>query len=132
VENSQRKKTPEKKKKKKKSLLLRMSRWLVLIPLIILAVIITSFSVTFVIFAECSKDLPNVEKLKFYAPSETTSIYSSDGQLLTTLYKENREWVPYEKMPNDMINAIVSIEDSRFYEHRGISFKDIIRAAYVS
>ena len=99
---------------------LRIMRWLVLIPLFIIAAIICGASVVFVVFAECSKDLPNVDKLKYYSPSETTSIYSSDGVLLYTLFKENREWASYQDISHNMINAIVSIEDSRFYEHRGI------------
>ena len=106
-------------------------RWLVLLPLFFIAALICGASVVFVVFAECSKDLPNVEKLKFYSPSETTRIYSSDGVLLYALFKENREWAPYKDISNNMVNAIVSIEDSRFYEHRGISFRDIARAVYV-
>lgn len=121
----------KKKDKKKKKPRFRIIRWLVLVPLILIALLICGVSVAFVIFAECSKDLPNVEKLKFYSPSETTKIYSSDGKLLATLYKENREWVPYEKIPKHMIDAIVAIEDSRFYEHRGVSVRDIARALYV-
>ncbi len=120
-----------KKRKKDKPLLVRFLRWFVLIPLFILVLALGGLSAAFVIFAECSKDLPNVEKLKFYSPSETTKIYSSDGHLLATLYKENREWVSYDKIPENMIKAIVAIEDSRFYQHRGISFRDIIRAAYI-
>jgi len=119
------------KKKKKKKKRLRIIRWFILIPLFLIAAILCSASVVFVIFAECSKDLPNVEKLKFYSPSETTKIYSSDGTLLATLYKENREWVKYDQIPKSLINAILAIEDSRFYEHRGISFKDIARALYI-
>ena len=122
---------PAKEKPKKKKFRFRIIRWLVLIPLFIIAIIIAGSSVAFVIFAECSKDLPNVEKLKFYSPSETTRIYSSDGKLLATLFRENREWVPYDKIPKNMIHAILAIEDSRFYEHRGISYKDIARAIYI-
>jgi len=121
----------EKGKKKKKRPRFRILRWFVLIPLFILAAIICSASIVFVIFAECSRDLPNVEKLKTFSPSETTRIYSSDGKLLATLYEENREWVPYDKIPKNMIYAILAIEDARFYEHRGISFKDIARAVYI-
>ncbi len=123
--------SPQVEKPKKKKPRFRIFRWLVLIPLFFLAAGIAGASVAFVIFAECSKDLPNVEKLKFYSPSETTRIYSADGKLLATLFKENREWVPYDKIPKDMINAILAIEDSRFYEHRGISYKDIARAIYI-
>ncbi|MFP4497713.1 MAG: transglycosylase domain-containing protein, partial [Vulcanimicrobiota bacterium] len=120
-----------KEKPRKKGLFGRIIRWFVLIPLILIAIGVCGASVAFVIFAEASKDLPNVEKLKFYAPSETTKIYASDGELLATLYKENREWVSYDKIPKHMIDAILAIEDSRFYEHRGVSVRDIARAAYV-
>ncbi|MCE1245276.1 MAG: penicillin-binding protein 1A [Firmicutes bacterium] len=118
-------------KAKKKKPRFRILRWLVLIPIFLIAAAICGASVIFVIFAECSKDLPNVEKLKFYSPSETTTIYSSEGEVLATLYKENREWVPYDKIPKHMIDAIIAIEDSRFYEHKGISYKDIIRAIWI-
>lgn len=118
-------------KKPRKKPRFQIFRWLVLVPLVILAGLICAASVVFVVFADCSKDLPNVEKLKYYSPSETTKIFSSDGVLLCTLFKENREWVSYSKIPKNMVEAMVAIEDSRFYEHRGISIKDIIRALYV-
>src|SRR6056297_2286925 len=60
--------------------------------------------------------------------TEATQIYSADGKLLTRLYKENRVYVPIEKIPNDLKNAIVAIEDSRFYQHHGIDFWGIPRA----
>jgi penicillin-binding protein 1A len=124
-------KDKNRKSPKKKGLIARMMRWFVLIPLFILVGIVCSASAAFVIFAECSKDLPNVEKLKFYSPSETTKIYTSTGEVLATLFKENREWVNIDKIPIDMLNAIVASEDSRFYSHAGISFHDIARAVYV-
>jgi penicillin-binding protein 1A len=116
---------------KKKSLFRRALRWFILIPLFFLVILVCGVSAGFVIFAECSKDLPNVEKLKYYSPSETTKIFSADGELLTTLYKENREWVSIDRIPKHQLNAIVAIEDSRFYEHNGVSFKDIARAVLV-
>jgi penicillin-binding protein 1A len=119
------------KPQKKKGCLVKMMRWFVLIPLFFLVAAVCSASAAFVIFAECSKDLPNVEKLKFYSPSETTKIYSADGVLLATLFKENREWVSIDKVPIDMLNAIIASEDARFYSHAGISFHDIARAVYV-
>lgn len=130
-ENGNHQEPTEKIKKTKKKPRFRILRWFILIPLFLLAVIVCSASVVFVIFAECSKDLPNVEKLKFYSPSETTRIYSSDGKLLATLFKENREWVSYDKIPRHMVEAILAIEDSRFYEHRGVSVPDIVRAIYI-
>ena len=60
--------------------------------------------------------------------TESTQIYSADGELLTRLYKENRVYVPIEKIPNDLKNAIVAIEDSSFYQHHGIDFWGIPRA----
>ncbi|HKL74457.1 MAG TPA: PBP1A family penicillin-binding protein [Halanaerobiales bacterium] len=60
--------------------------------------------------------------------TESTQIYSANGELLTRLYKENRVYVPIEKIPNDLKNAIVSIEDSSFYQHHGIDFWGIPRA----
>lgn len=43
----------------------------------------------------------------------------------------NREEVSFDQLPDDLVNAFIAIEDSRFYEHNGIDLKGILRAAYV-
>ncbi len=60
-------------------------------------------------------------------------IYDSQGNVMQKLVKagSNREDVSYEQIPEDMVNAFIAIEDSRFREHNGIDIKGILRAAMV-
>lgn len=56
--------------------------------------------------------------------SLSSMIYDRDGNLLRTLYaKENRELVDLEDIPQDMIDALVAIEDKRFYQHKGVDWE---------
>jgi penicillin-binding protein 1A len=72
------------------------------------------------------QDTPDISDYK--GSSEATLIYSQDGELLTKLYKENRVYVPLERIPEDLKNAIIAIEDTNFYVHHGIDFWGIARA----
>jgi len=72
------------------------------------------------------QDTPDITDYK--GSSEATLIYSSDGELLTKLFKENRVYVPLERIPQNLKNAIIAIEDTNFYVHHGIDFWGIGRA----
>jgi len=72
------------------------------------------------------KDTPDISN--YQGASEATILYSADGQLLTKLYKQNRINVPLDRIPSDLQNAIVAIEDTNFYVHHGIDFLGIARA----
>lgn len=82
-----------------------------------------------IIINDYAKDLPDVTKLRHYEPAETTRVYSSDGQVIATLFKENRTWIPLAQISPNMRNAIMAIEDSRFYEHNGVDPVGVARAA---
>src|SRR5215467_11688280 len=56
-------------------------------------------------------------------------ILDRNGKIFGQIYVENRETVPYEKLPPDLINAVVAVEDAKFYEHHGYDLLGIIRAA---
>lgn len=59
-----------------------------------------------------------------------SSMYASDGTFLTFLVEEqNREPVTLDQIPQDVINAVLAMEDSDFYEHNGVNFRAIFRAA---
>jgi len=61
----------------------------------------------------------------------SSKIYDRDGNLLRTLYsKENRELVDLEDIPQDMIDALVAIEDKRFYQHKGVDWEGTAAAFY--
>jgi len=75
-----------------------------------------------------AEGLPDVAKLRYFEPSETTRIYSSDGKLIATLFKENRTWTPFDQMSPFLIKAILAVEDSRFYQHRGVDPVGVARA----
>lgn len=68
------------------------------------------------------------EELTVQPPSQSTKVLTSDGQPIATFYAENRLRVPLEQMSPYIRDAIVAIEDSRFYEHAGIDPQGIVRA----
>lgn len=62
-------------------------------------------------------------------PSQSTKVLTADGQTIATFYTENRIKVPLAQMSPYIRDAIVAIEDSRFYKHPGIDPQGILRAA---
>lgn len=62
--------------------------------------------------------------------AQSSAIYASDGTLLTTLHgEENRINVTFEQLPDHLVEAVVSIEDARFWQHNGIDLIGLLRAA---
>lgn len=62
----------------------------------------------------------------------TTHIYDINGKLITDLYRENREPVNIETLPTYLADAVVAIEDAKFYDHNGIDFIAFGRAILVN
>ncbi len=77
-------------------------------------------------------DLPTIEQLENYDPDLVTRIYAADGQLLNELFFEKRVFVNLDQIPQHMLNATVAKEDQRFYDHWGISMRDVIRAIVIN
>jgi membrane peptidoglycan carboxypeptidase len=69
-------------------------------------------------------------ELTVQPPSQATKVLTSDGQPIATLYAENRVRVPLDQMSPFIKEAIISIEDSRFYEHAGVDPQGILRALF--
>ena len=74
-------------------------------------------------------EMPTFEELENPETNLATEIISADGKLLGTYYIENRSNVSYENISPYLINAIVAIEDVRFYDHSGIDMKALFRVA---
>lgn len=73
--------------------------------------------------------LPSVESLVSYLPSESTIIFSYDGKILARVHKEeNRQMVSLTNISPYFINAVIATEDPTFYSHHGLDFRSIIRA----
>ncbi len=77
------------------------------------------------------KGLPNVDDPNAFKVAQPTKIYSADGKLLANFYLENREIVPISQISTDLANAVVAVEDERFYEHNGVDFVGIARAVVI-
>ncbi len=84
------------------------------------------------LFLYYSKDLPNPGKLVARNVPESTKILSRDGQLLYEIHGEfKRTQVGLDQISDDAEHATIAIEDSNFYNHRGISVKGILRSIFV-
>jgi len=97
--------------------------------LLTLGVVIAGVTSVTALLNHYAEGLPDVAKLRYFEPSETTRIFSADGKVIATLFKENRTWTPYDQMSPYLIKAILAVEDSRFYSHRGVDPIGIVRAA---
>ena len=79
-------------------------------------------------YVAIAKGIPSINELKQYKPTVGTRIYSDDDVLIGELRVEKGIFVPIDSMPKNMINAIVAVEDSRFWKHKGIDYIAIARA----
>jgi penicillin-binding protein 1A len=82
------------------------------------------------LFWHFSKDLPDYSQLQNYEPPVMTRIHAADGSLLAEYARERRLYLPIQAIPRLVTNAFVSAEDKNFYEHGGLDFGGIARAAF--
>lgn len=80
------------------------------------------------IFAAYLRDLPSLEGLEDYQPSVATTLYSDQDEPFASFYEQRRILVSLTKIPTHLKQAVLAVEDSRFYEHRGLSPRAIARA----
>jgi penicillin-binding protein 1A len=76
-----------------------------------------------------SKDLPDYSQLQDYEPPVMTRVHAVDGSLLGEYAKERRLYLPIQAVPKLVINAFLAAEDKNFYEHGGIDYSGMARAA---
>ncbi len=74
--------------------------------------------------------LPTLETLTDYRPKMPLRVFSAEGTLIGEFGEERRELVKIEDVPDLMKKAILAAEDDRFYEHGGVDYIGVLRAAY--
>ena len=73
-------------------------------------------------------NLPDISDLADYRPKLPLRIYSSEGALLGEFGEERRNLTPIAEIPKVMKDAVLAIEDTRFFEHGGVDYKGMLRA----
>ena len=73
--------------------------------------------------------MPDLQQLENPRTNLASQIISSDGEILGKYYlNDNRTPISFEQLPTNMVEALISTEDERFYEHSGIDWKGTLRA----
>lgn len=73
--------------------------------------------------------LPSIKTLKTYRPALGTEVFGSDFIKIGEFYRERRVFLPLDRIPQKMIEAVLAGEDAQFFSHQGVSFAGIFRAA---
>ena len=89
------------------------------------------FIIIFFVFSTLwyfSVGLPDYKKLSNYQPPISSRVYSEDKKLIAEYAIEKRLFIPFESIPDKVVNAFLSAEDKNFFKHPGIDAKGILRA----
>ena len=74
-------------------------------------------------------NLPDISELSDYRPKLPLRVFSLEGSLIGEFGEERRQLTPIAQIPKVMTDAVLAIEDARFYEHGGIDYRGVLRAA---
>ena len=73
-------------------------------------------------------NLPDISDLADYRPKLPLRVYSAEGALLGEFGEERRNLTPIGEIPQVMKDAVLAIEDARFFQHGGVDYKGVLRA----
>ncbi|MBX9662483.1 biosynthetic peptidoglycan transglycosylase, partial [Novosphingobium sp.] len=77
------------------------------------------------------RSLPSYERMKSTQTGQTIVVRASDGSEIVTLGPSYGRWVPYERIPQTLKDAMISVEDRRFRDHWGVDPIGIVRSVMV-
>lgn len=102
--------------------------------LIIIALVIFSLPVVFVVSVSSGVfgHLQSKKELLNFKNAMATSVLSSEGKLIGNIFSENRTNISYGQIPSNLVNALIATEDSRFFEHKGIDSRSLLRVLFKS
>jgi penicillin-binding protein 1A len=93
------------------------------------AIVATGVAIGGVALAVAYPNLPDISDLSDYRPKLPMRVFSADGVLIGEFGEERRNLTPIGEIPAVMKNAVLAIEDARFYSHHGVDYKGLVRAA---
>ena len=100
------------------------------VPIGILAAFIVVFLICIsILVADLEGQASSFDLNKLEQMESASVILDRNGKIFGQIYVENRETVAYEQFPRDLINAVVAVEDAKFYQHSGYDLLGIVRAA---
>src|SRR4030081_3133158 len=105
-------------------------RWLAFPALALAGIGVVSLALLGFVILLASPNLPSVEALTEYQPKIPLRVYTADGLLIGEFGEERRSVVSIEEVPALMKQAILAAEDERFYQHTGVDYHGVLRAAY--
>ncbi len=105
-----------------------MTKILKNILIILSSLLLLSSIVILIVLWSFSNSIPDYRFLKNYKPPVSSKMYSGNGELVADFSKEKRIFVPFEAIPENVINSFLSAEDKNFFSHPGVDAKGVIRA----
>ena len=94
----------------------------------IFIILLTILNTIFTIYLITLWNKVNLNDLSKLYPKSNITIYDSNNNLIANLSNIYTSYAPYDSIPSDLINAIISIEDSRFFSHNGLDYEGIARS----
>jgi len=110
----------------KKSWVIRVIQWLLIWGIIICVTLMIALAGFLYILKQ---NIPDFSSLKDYHPPETTQVLDSRKNVIAEFFHQRRFVKPLRLIPKRLIQAFLSAEDARFYDHQGYDLRSIIRAA---
>src|SRR6202140_4851993 len=106
-----------------------LKRWLLFLEAVLLGLAVVGTLLVAFVFALLYPTLPTLEALTDYQPKIPLRILSAEGELLGEFGEERRAIVKLKDVPEVMRQAILAAEDERFYQHGGVDYLSVLRAA---
>jgi penicillin-binding protein 1A len=103
------------------------------IPLVVAALLfLGGAGATLAFYLAFLSDLPDLRSVADYRPPLASQVFDREGRPIGVYYNQRRRLTAFERVPRHVVQAFVAGEDSTFFEHEGIDYQGILRAAWVN